>query len=222
MPPRSLPAHNGRCCGLCGGGQDAAVPRSVSQIPRVNGSARPRDSCSVEQEGRLLRADTGGPRPVGRRQRSPHRRHRTVHLVAQVHRPVSGTPRRARTAGQAERGQRGGRASRSGPHVYRRVGRHGEPRDQVAALLVLLYGARTDRIHRLTTVDTSTAGGRTYLALSTEPIEIPNSVAQLFAQLVKKLSRIRGRLGEPVRDRIYSHLPDDTTSRSIPRPSDGG
>jgi hypothetical protein len=25
-----------------------------------------------------------------------------------------------------------------------------------------------------------------------------------------------------VRDRIYSHLPDDTTSRSIPRPSDGG
>lgn len=35
MPPRSLPMHNGRCCGLCGGGQDAAVPRSVSQIPRA-------------------------------------------------------------------------------------------------------------------------------------------------------------------------------------------
>lgn len=55
---------------------------------------------------------------------------------------------------------------------------------RVAALLVLLYGARTDRIHRLTTVDTSTAGGRTHLALSTEPIEIPDPVAQLLARLV--------------------------------------
>ena len=70
---------------------------------------------------------------------------------------------------------------------------------RVAALLVLLYGARTDRIHRLTTVDTSTAGGRTYLALSTEPIEIPNSVAQLFAQLVKEAEQNPGatrRAGE--------------------------
>lgn len=55
---------------------------------------------------------------------------------------------------------------------------------RIAALLMLLYGARTDRIHRLTTVDTSTAGGRTHLALSTEPIEIPDPVAQLIAQLV--------------------------------------
>ncbi len=54
---------------------------------------------------------------------------------------------------------------------------------RVAALLVLLYGARTDRIHRLTTVDTTTAGERTFLALSTEPTEIPNPDAQLLARI---------------------------------------
>lgn len=55
---------------------------------------------------------------------------------------------------------------------------------RVAALLVLVYGARTDRIHRLTTADTTAAGGRTYLALSTVPIEIANPIAQLLARLV--------------------------------------
>jgi len=55
---------------------------------------------------------------------------------------------------------------------------------RVAALLVLVYGARTDRIHRLTTADTTATGSRTYLALSTEPIEVPNPIAQLLAQLV--------------------------------------
>ncbi len=49
---------------------------------------------------------------------------------------------------------------------------------RVAALLVLVYGARTDRIHRLTTADTTATGSRTYLALSTEPIEVPNPIAQ--------------------------------------------
>ena len=36
---------------------------------------------------------------------------------------------------------------------------------RVAALLMLVYGARTDRIHRLTTADTSTVGQRTHLVL---------------------------------------------------------
>lgn len=60
---------------------------------------------------------------------------------------------------------------------------------RVAALLVLLYGARIDRIHRLTTADTSTGGGRTYLALSAEPIELPGPVAQLLARLVGDAER---------------------------------
>lgn len=55
---------------------------------------------------------------------------------------------------------------------------------RVAALLVLLYGARTDRIHRLSTVDISAVGGQTYLALSSEPIEIPNPLAPLLKRLV--------------------------------------
>ncbi len=60
---------------------------------------------------------------------------------------------------------------------------------RVAGLLVLLYGARTDRIHRLSTTDTTTVGLRTYLALSTEPIEIPSPVAQLLARLVADAER---------------------------------
>lgn len=60
---------------------------------------------------------------------------------------------------------------------------------RVAALLVLLYGARTDRIRRLTTADTSTVGQRTYLVLSTNPIEIANPVAQLLARLVTDAER---------------------------------
>lgn len=60
---------------------------------------------------------------------------------------------------------------------------------RVAALLVLVYGARTDRIHRLTTADTIAAGGRTYLALSTEPIEILSPVAHLLARLIADAER---------------------------------
>lgn len=52
---------------------------------------------------------------------------------------------------------------------------------RLAALLVLLYGARTARIRRFTTADTSTVGEPTYLALPIEPIEIPTSVAHLLA-----------------------------------------
>lgn len=60
---------------------------------------------------------------------------------------------------------------------------------RVAALLVLLYGARIDRVHRLTTADTSTVGERTYLALSAEHIELPSPVAQLLARLVGDAER---------------------------------
>ena len=60
---------------------------------------------------------------------------------------------------------------------------------RVAALLVLLYGARIDRIHRLTTADTSTVGERTYLTLAAEPIEIPSPVAGLLARLVADAER---------------------------------
>lgn len=54
---------------------------------------------------------------------------------------------------------------------------------RVAGLLILLYGARTESIHRLTTADISTAKGRTYLAIATDPIELPSTAAQLIGQL---------------------------------------
>lgn len=54
---------------------------------------------------------------------------------------------------------------------------------RVAGLLVLLYGARLDRIHRLTTNDITISRGRTYLALSAHPIELPAPIGQLVQQL---------------------------------------
>ena len=54
---------------------------------------------------------------------------------------------------------------------------------RVAGLLILLYGARTESIHRLTTADISTAEGRTYLAIARDPLELPPQVAQLIERL---------------------------------------
>ena len=56
---------------------------------------------------------------------------------------------------------------------------------RAAGLLVLLYGARIERIHRLTTADIITTGERTYLALSPAPIELPLVVARLLEQLAR-------------------------------------
>lgn len=70
---------------------------------------------------------------------------------------------------------------------------------RVAGLLILLYGARTESIHRLTTADMSTAEGRTYLAIATDPIELPSSVAQLIGQLAsiaERSPRAQTRTGE--------------------------
>jgi hypothetical protein len=60
---------------------------------------------------------------------------------------------------------------------------------RVAGLLILLFGARIERIHRLTTDDLDRSGGRTYLALSTDPIEIPSVLAQLIEQLAATAKR---------------------------------
>lgn len=70
---------------------------------------------------------------------------------------------------------------------------------RVAGLLVLLYGARIESIHRLTTADMSTAEGRTYLAIATDPIELPSAVAQLIGQLAsiaERSPRAQTRTGE--------------------------
>lgn len=57
---------------------------------------------------------------------------------------------------------------------------------RVAGLLILLYGARLDRIHRLTTKDVTISRGRTYLALSIHPIELPAPVGQMVRQMVAR------------------------------------
>lgn len=54
---------------------------------------------------------------------------------------------------------------------------------RVAGLLVLLYGARIDRIHKLTTDDVTTEDGHTYLAVSAEPMETPTPLGQLIGRL---------------------------------------
>ena len=54
---------------------------------------------------------------------------------------------------------------------------------RVAGLLVLLYGARIERIHKLTTADVTTEDGHTYLAVSAEPIQTPTPLGQLIGQL---------------------------------------
>lgn len=70
---------------------------------------------------------------------------------------------------------------------------------RVAGLLILLYGARTDGIHRLTTADISRANGRTYLAIAGDPIELPLPVAQLverLAAVAKRSPDAQTRTGE--------------------------
>ncbi len=70
---------------------------------------------------------------------------------------------------------------------------------RVAGLLILLYGARTESIHRLTTADISTEEGRTYLAIARDPLELPLPVAQLIGQLAavaERSPRAQTRTGE--------------------------
>lgn len=54
---------------------------------------------------------------------------------------------------------------------------------RVAGLLILLYGARVERIHQLTTADLRTTEGRTYLAIATDHIEIAPVVAEIVDRL---------------------------------------
>lgn len=54
---------------------------------------------------------------------------------------------------------------------------------RVAGLLILLYGARIEGIHRLTTADISTVEGRTYLSIARYPLELTSPVAQLIQRL---------------------------------------
>jgi hypothetical protein len=70
---------------------------------------------------------------------------------------------------------------------------------RVAGLLILLYGARIERIHRLTTADLSRTDRGTFLTLSSDPLEIPFAVAQLIERLaanVERSPRARTRTGE--------------------------
>jgi hypothetical protein len=60
---------------------------------------------------------------------------------------------------------------------------------RVAGLLILLYGARIERIHRLTTADLSRTDRGTFLALSSDPLEIPVAVAQLIERLAANVER---------------------------------
>jgi hypothetical protein len=55
--------------------------------------------------------------------------------------------------------------------------------DRVAGLLVLLYGARLERIHRLTTADLTRQGGRLQVALADHPTEVPTELARLIQLL---------------------------------------
>lgn len=57
---------------------------------------------------------------------------------------------------------------------------------RVAGLLILLYGARINRIHRLTTADVTTIAGRTCLALSAHPIDLPDPIGSLVQDLVNR------------------------------------
>lgn len=60
---------------------------------------------------------------------------------------------------------------------------------RVAGLLILLYGARVERIHKLTTADLSGLEGSTKLAISPEPIELAAPIAQLIEQLAGNARR---------------------------------
>lgn len=60
---------------------------------------------------------------------------------------------------------------------------------RVAGLLILLYGARVERIHKLTTADISGVEGPTQLAISTEPIELATPVARLIRRLAENARR---------------------------------
>lgn len=55
---------------------------------------------------------------------------------------------------------------------------------RVAGLFVLLYGARIERIHRLTTADITRPDGRLHVALSDHLTEIPTELVTLIEQLV--------------------------------------
>lgn len=55
---------------------------------------------------------------------------------------------------------------------------------RVSGLFVLLYGARIDRIHQLTTADLEWVDERLFVALSADPIEVPTVLAQLIDRLV--------------------------------------
>jgi hypothetical protein len=55
---------------------------------------------------------------------------------------------------------------------------------RVSGLLILLYGARIERIHRLTTPTSQRADQRMFVALTTDPIEVPTMLARLFDRLI--------------------------------------
>lgn len=54
---------------------------------------------------------------------------------------------------------------------------------RVSGLLILLYGARIERLHRLTTADLKRTGQRMFVALTADPVEVPPMLAQLLEQL---------------------------------------
>ncbi|MBT2495834.1 hypothetical protein J7E45_09455 [Microbacterium sp. ISL-59] len=55
--------------------------------------------------------------------------------------------------------------------------------ERVAGLLVLLYGARLERIHRLTTAELTRHNDRLHVALSDHPTEVPTELAVFIERL---------------------------------------
>jgi hypothetical protein len=62
---------------------------------------------------------------------------------------------------------------------------------RAGAALVLLFGLTPTRITRLTTADVQSRGGRTYIAVGTSPLLLPDSIATLMTDLAKQATQHR-------------------------------
>lgn len=62
---------------------------------------------------------------------------------------------------------------------------------RAGAALVLLFGLTATRVTRLTTADVQSRGGRTYIAVGTSPLLLPDSIATLITDLAKAATNHR-------------------------------
>lgn len=61
---------------------------------------------------------------------------------------------------------------------------------QVSGLLVLLYGARIERLHRLTSADVTISGAETFVRLAQEEVRLPEAIGLLVRRLVEQTRNI--------------------------------